>query len=425
MNSLGARISALLTIAILFLVAVATFLALQMLGPPPGGGPMRGREAAQLTLVALAAERLPEADWRALLPGLDATVSDKAPDGPKADASRGFEALMRREGVRGETRLVERPDGPPLAAYRLPDGRWLALEAGGPPRSDRRGWTVFTFWMALIALGTAVVVVLAVMRATRPLAMIERAVAGVGPDGEFAPLPETGPADLKATARAINLLSARLRAAMESRMRLVAAAGHDLRTPMTRMRLRAEFIADEEERVRWLADLEELDRIADSAIRLVREEVDPDARKTVAIDAMVAEIAAELREIGLKARVARSAPASAAVRPLAMKRALRNLVVNAATHGLSATVSIESQRDRVVVAIEDEGPGIPPELIEQAFEPFFRVDPARKIHTPGAGLGLAIAKEIVARNGGELTVANRPSGGLVQVVSLPLAAPEA
>ena len=422
MSGLGARISILLTLAILFVVGVATFLMLQMVGPPRHPG-AEARRAAELALVSRAVERLGPEDRARLVSGGALSITDRPPEGREIPpASRELALALLRQGVSGDSIVIGPAEGgPPTYAMKLSDGQWLTLEAGAPP-PDRRAWLVFASWMGLITIGTAAVVVFAVMRATRPLAMLERAVAAVGPDGEFAELPETGPPEVKSTARAINMLSSRLKSAMESRMRLVAAAGHDLRTPMTRMRLRAEFIPQDEDRERWLADLEELDRIADSAIRLVREEVDPDARQPTRMDLMMREVVAEMIEIRLPIEITRTTPVEALVRPHAMKRALRNLARNAATHGVSAQVSVDLSGGMAVVAIEDTGPGIPPDLLERAFEPFFRVDPARQSALPGAGLGLAIAKEIVDRNGGVLTIANRPGRGLVQVVRLPAAA---
>jgi signal transduction histidine kinase len=256
---------------------------------------------------------------------------------------------------------------------------------------------------------------------TRPLRMLEGAVAAVGPDGVLPTLPETGPAELRATATALNRLSARLRTAMESRMRLVAAAGHDLRTPMTRLRLRAEFLP-EEERATWLADLDELDRIADSAIRLVREEAETEAAEPVGLDGLVRQVVAELAGMNLPAVVTGTVPARVRAPPLGLKRALRNLVTNAATHGHGARVAVTCEGGRAVVTVEDDGPGIPEPMLERVFEPFFRVDPARRQTVPGAGLGLAIAREIVDRLGGSITIANHAPHGLRQRIELPLAA---
>jgi signal transduction histidine kinase len=275
--------------------------------------------------------------------------------------------------------------------------------------------------MLIFALGTTVVMVVAVRRLTEPLALLERTVAAIGPDGELAPLPEQGPKEVRAAARAVNLLSSRLKTAMESRIRLVAAAGHDLRTPMTRMRLRADFL-DDHERDTWIADLDELDRIADSAIRLVREEVEDSSRTPIRLDHLVRDVTDEISEIGMKAALASHSPVTVLCRPLSLKRAIRNLVINAATHGREATVRVASEGGRAVVVIEDRGPGIPEELLARVFEPFFRVEAARGAPIPGAGLGLAIAHEIVSRNGGSLTLRNRAEGGLEQWVTFPIAA---
>lgn len=132
--------------------------------------------------------------------------------------------------------------------------------------------------MTLIILGSTAISIFAASKIIRPLQLLEDAIGRIGADGVLPPIPETGSGEVRVTAQALNTLSSRLKTAMESRMRLVAAAGHDLRTPMTRMRLRAEFIADDEERQKWFDDLEELDAIADSAIRIVREEAEAGRR---------------------------------------------------------------------------------------------------------------------------------------------------
>ncbi|MDE1996501.1 MAG: HAMP domain-containing protein, partial [Rhizobiaceae bacterium] len=251
----------------------------------------------------------------------------------------------------------------------------------------------------------------------KPLRMLERAVADIGPDGTLPHVPETGPGEIRVTAQALNGLSARVKAATESRMRLVAAAGHDLRTPMTRMRLRAEFIKDDDDRLKWLADLEELDQIADSAIGLVREEIAKDRLQCVRLDTIVADIVAELSAMQMNIESGELQPATISVGPLAVTRALRNLLINAATHGQSASVTVTRFGDRAVVRIVDTGPGIPEERLDQVFEPFFRIDIARQKSFPGAGLGMAIAKEIISRFGGDIVVRNQQPRGLEQVIS--------
>jgi signal transduction histidine kinase len=204
---------------------------------------------------------------------------------------------------------------------------------------------------------------------------------------------------------------------MESRMRLVAAAGHDLRTPMTRMRLRAEFLGDSE-RQKWLADLTELDHIADSAISLVREETTVEEQNPIRLDLLLSEVVAELSELGMDLSLGNVEAAEAVIRPLSLKRALRNLLVNAATHGKGATITLINSGAVARIEILDRGNGIPDDLLERAIEPFFRADPLRSPR--GAGLGLAIAREIILRNGGQLTMANAPAGGLAQTVTMPI-----
>ncbi len=237
-------------------------------------------------------------------------------------------------------------------------------------------------------------------------------------DGTLAPIPERGTPEERSIARSFNALSARLSAAYEGRMRFIAAAGHDLRTPMTRLRLRPSFLP-KAERASWLRDLAELDAIADSAIRLVREETDPSSFERVALGKMIAAIVGELSDIGLHATATGRVEADVEAQPIALKRALRNLVENAARHGGGARVAVRREADAVLIAIEDDGPGIPAPFMDRVFEPFFSVDPARQKTTGGAGLGLAIAREIIERQGGRITLANRPQGGLRQEVRLP------
>ena len=203
-------------------------------------------------------------------------------------------------------------------------------------------------------------------------------------------------------------------------MRLVAAAGHDLRTPMTRMRLRAEFLSETERDV-WLRDFDELERIADSAIRLVHECTDASPREDVALDHLVERVAAELRELAFPIEITETQAVRISASPLALTRALRNLLTNAATHGGGGVVSLTRSGNEAILAIDDRGPGIPFDVMDRVFEPFFRVDPSRRQAVPGAGLGLAIAKEIVLRHRGTIELANRPGGGLSQRLTFLLA----
>jgi signal transduction histidine kinase len=191
------------------------------------------------------------------------------------------------------------------------------------------------------------------------------------------------------------------------------------------MRLRAEFVEDEEERARWLADLDEMEHIADSAILLVREESGKAPPESIRLDRLVESIVSELRDQNLDVTITRHAPVTVRASRLTLNRALRNLLINAATHGVRAKAEVSTSNGMARLVIEDEGPGIPDDLLDQVFEPFFRADPARRQDIRGAGLGLTIAREIIQRAGGTIGISNRAGGGLRQVVELPAAGGEA
>ena len=378
-------------------------------GPRIGG--LERSLAERAAIVALAAHGSPETAARL---GMDVgpMPSDSSVD---EKLSRHFRRLVRHRGAISNVEIIDvRDGGGRRIAIPIAPGQYAFLPFPPPPAFPLRN---LAFYLSLIAIGATAIAVYAANRMMRPLRMLESTIAKVGPDGTIPQMPEKGAPEIRATAQIINRLTARLNAVTESRMRLVAAAGHDLRTPMTRMRLRTEFIEDEDERAAWLKDINELDRIADSAIRLVREEVSSDVREPVDLGGLVREIAAELGDLGMSVQLRPMDRAEIVAPPFAMKRALRNLMINAATHGGGAEVGLRSDRHGIIIAIEDNGPGIPGALIERVFEPFFRVDEGRRQFHPGAGLGFAIAREIITRNGGRLTIENRLAGGLRQTVS--------
>lgn len=417
MNRLRVKISALLAVAIFLIVCVITYL-LAVIGRPPHNDREAEIAAAQIVLL----NNLINPNGPKLGPDLAGRFGVRdAPEGgkPIEPAQRDLAEELWQLGVERPVQVTAAgPDRWPVASLDLGDGRFLVAPIASHPAPPPSLFGLLLAWVAAVTLGATAVVVFVVFRITKPLVMLERAVADMGPNGEMAALPEVGPQEVQVTARAVNRLSSRLRSAMESRMRLVAAAGHDLRTPMTRMRLRAEFLPDGD-RERWLADLDELDRIADSAIRLVQEETVGASGEPMRFDLLVGGVAEELVEIGHAVTIATLEPATIVAGQLSLRRAIRNLMVNAATHGGGATVTLTVRDARAELTIRDQGPGIPDALMQRVFEPFFRVDPARKSSIPGAGLGLAIAREIVGRSGGVLELQNAPDGGLRQTVSFP------
>ncbi|MDQ7777936.1 ATP-binding protein [Paracoccus aminovorans] len=413
MNSLQTRIAALLIAAIVSVVVLASFAATWVMQPPAPQATMEP-VARQIRMTIALMGHGPAQDR----PGRLQAV----PAGGTADPhmTRFLQGALRRTGAPLQALVTREGPRQPLTASVRVGAQWLILQI--PDLSPPPGrWNVLALWLSLIVAGSAAISIHAARRLTRPLQLIEDAVDRVGPDGTLETIPETGSGEVQAAAKALNRLSRQLRGAMESRMRLVAAAGHDLRTPMTRMRLRAEFIEDEAERTKWLSDLEELDMIADSAIRLVREEVGVDGVQVLRLDRLLLDTAAELRAQGHAVETAALPPLQVSAGPIALKRALRNLIVNAATHGGGARVALVRDGRNAVIRIEDDGPGVPPDLIEQIFEPFFRVDQARRKSFPGAGLGMAISREIIERHQGSIAVRNRQPHGLEQVCTLPCA----
>lgn len=416
MGSIRSRLALLLVVSIVGVVVLAALVSWRVLERPDRHS-FAAAFAEEVRIVASVLRQDPSAAARHGIRTGPPPGGEN--DGELAREAHGVQRILARQGNPMQVLVLQDADGARRLALEYEPGQWAYLTYPAPPPSAR---APLVFYLGLVVLGALAIALIAATMMTRPLRMLDEAVGAIGPDGLLPHVEERGPAEVRETAAALNRLSTRLRNAMESRMRLVAAAGHDLRTPMTRMRLRAEFLPDEDREV-WLRDLSELDRIADSAIRLVREEVaGPEGREHVDLAALTGEIVDELDEIGLT--VTRRGIATKAVvhaRPLAIKRALRNLIENACIHGGGGTVSLQADGPRLRVVIGDEGPGIPAELLDRVFEPFFRVDPARRKSAPGAGLGLAIAREIIEQEGGTLTIANRPSGGLEQVVSLPAA----
>ena len=415
MKSLGARLALLLVTAIVLVVITSSFAAfLVMRGPRPEE--TMDPVAKQMHMLANIAEHNRE---EAVSQGM--VIADAPASGQRDERFSDFlTKALNRTGEPQEAFVTRLEPNTAMASIKLADGQWLLVPMPnfGPPPG---GWQILTAWLSLIIAGSIFISAVAASKIIKPLRLLEKALGDIGPDGTLPHVPETGPGEIRVTAKALNRLSARVKTATESRMRLVAAAGHDLRTPMTRMRLRAEFILNDSERRKWLSDLEELDQIADSAIGLVREEVNRDGVQDVRLDLAIANIVAELGEIGVSVATGALQHATVRVGPLAVTRALRNLLINAATHGEAATVSVSEADGNAIVEILDTGPGIPEERLSQVFEPFFRIDIARQKSLPGAGLGMAIAKEIISRFDGAITVCNRPTGGLEQIITFRVA----
>ena len=303
-------------------------------------------------------------------------------------------------------------------SLRLPEGDWLNVVTRLRPRAIRWAWPSILS-MVLMAGVILVVVILMLRRITRPLTALSLATERLGRGESVDPLPETGPSEIRQTTAAFNQMQERLSRFIRDRTTLLAAISHDLRTPITSLRLRAELVDDPETREKLLETLEEMQRMTEATLAFAREEASEEATRPVDLAALVESLCADFADMGKPVTFSGADKTPYACRPTGLKRALRNLIENAFTYGKRAGVSLETVPEGNRIRIEDDGPGIPEAELERVFAPFVRLEESRSRETGGIGLGLAIARSIVRAHGGELTLENRPEGGLRASVFLP------
>jgi len=211
----------------------------------------------------------------------------------------------------------------------------------------------------------------------------------------------------------------RLRGLLEARTRMLAAISHDLRTPITRLRLRAEFTDDEEQREKTLADLLEMEKMISFTLAFARDDAQDEPREIVDLAALVQTVCDDLVDSGRDCSFTGAQGMSCECQPLALRRALTNLSENAVAYGARARISILSENDSLIVRIDDDGPGIPDGELARVFEPFYRLERSRSRETGGTGIGLCIVQSIAQAHGGEVRLANRAEGGLRAELVLP------
>lgn len=302
---------------------------------------------------------------------------------------------------------------------RLSDGTWLNAETLLPRPAL---WALPTLVSTLaLAAATLVVVLFTVRRITRPLSQLADAADRLG-RGETVPmLAESGPEEVRRTTRAFNAMQDRVNRFVSDRTRMLAAISHDLRTPLTTLRLRAEFVDDPEIRDKIVETVEEMSRMTEATLAFAREDAAEEESHLTDLSALVRAVADDFQDLGHPISVDGPERLDLTIRPVALRRALRNLVENAVRYGGTARLRLRETPAEVAIAVEDEGPGIPADKLAEVFEPFVRLETSRNQETGGVGLGLAIARTIVRAHGGELTLANRPGGGLVATIVLPRA----
>ena len=306
---------------------------------------------------------------------------------------------------------------PFAASVRQPDGRWATVE---PPRGLLSPW----HRRVLLALGISMLLLAPLVwwmarRLTRPIRVFADAAERLGADPDAPPLIPSGPSEVRTAILAFNDMQANLRDHMRRRTQTVAAIAHDLRTPLTRLRFRAEQAPDAV-RDRMAADIEEMDELIAQAMSYVRGETPSQRREALDLSILAADCAGGFSETGAAVTFVGGDPVPVLADPAALRRALANLIGNAVKYGGAARVATLREGDEAVVQVDDDGPGLPEDELQAVFEPFHRAERSRNRETGGAGLGLTVARQAARANGGDVTLENWQGGGLRARLSIPI-----
>ena len=315
-----------------------------------------------------------------------------------------------------------RHDGPlvllAVTQARLGDGTVVTFRHALPqPPSD---WPLRLLGLlALLAIVVALLSGWAVRRLTRPLASLANAADGLARNLDQKPLDEKGPQEVARAARSFNAMQRSLKAYLETRAQALAGVSHDLRLPLTRLRLRLEQLPENDARAAMQRDIEEMDAMVGGTLDYLRAGADTEQAVKLNLVALLEGLAEDAEAAGAKVSLhGTAAPLTA--RPQALRRCLANLIDNARRYGGGAVdVTLVDNASSVDIRIEDRGAGIPAEERERVFEPYVRLEASRARHTGGTGLGLAIARAVARAHGGEVALAGRAGGGTAAIVTLP------
>lgn len=443
-DSIAARMALTVILALLLTQVVS---ALVYVTDRPEGPPVHGPRVLvqRITAIVQLVESTPVSDRARLIGAIDDPVLHVSwrADAPRFTEERdgtAFSFLTRR--IRAELGDPNRPvvvefrpmppPGPPgpmqdhhwgrdvRLSVRLDDGSWLVFSGGDPMEGTFR-LIRFGLWMAGIVAAIALVSVWAGRRLTAPIDRFAQAAERLGVDGEAPPLPEAGPRELRAATRAFNRMQARLARFVADRTQMLAAMSHDLRTPLTRLRLRAELVEDPEMQRKMLADLDEMEAMVQATLAFARDDAQREPRGPIDLADLLQSLCDDRVDAGHTATYDGPAHATVDGRPVALRRAFANLMDNAIAYGGGVRLRLEPGSDdaQARVLIEDDGPGIPESEFEKVFAPFYRLERSRSRDTGGVGLGLATARSVVRGHGGDIALANRVEGGLRVTVTLP------
>ena len=335
-----------------------------------------------------------------------AALSDTPPPLPPAAARR---LKQREERFRAL-----------LLSGRLPDGRWvngqmLIMRPSAWPLVRQLGATALIYFLLLA--GT----VLVAARLVSPLRDLTNAAQRFRGMGEAPHVEPRGPADIRRAIEAFNRMGARVGALIEEKDRMLGAIGHDLRTPLASLRIRAETIEPPEERERIVATIEDMAGLLEDAVSLARSGRSSETPRPIDIGALVDAVVEEFRELGHEVTFDGGPRTVASARANLLRRAVRNLIDNAVKYAGAANLSVERRGDCAVISVLDRGPGIPQDQLLAVQEPFVRLEQSRSRETGGTGLGVTLARAAATLHGGELELLNREGGGLVARLMIPCA----
>lgn len=351
------------------------------------------------------------------------------PGGPGAEVWQGLRGGLKEQApelvdddiIIGANRKTEADPHLALISLRLPDESWINITLFAPaarPQSSHGTWVS----TSLMALGVVAISVLVIGWMTKPLRRFASAARQLYHGTDSVEVPETGPREIRDVAVAFNEMQARIRKLVAARTQTLAAVSHDLKTPLTRMRLRAEVLADQAQAKGLVADIHDMERMLDQTLAHLRGERNDEETRPLDLAALLTTLTDAATDQGGTARL--SSPGALVIegRPLALKRAFSNLIDNAIKYGGLAEITAQVDKEWAVVKIADAGPGIPVDRMAEMFEPFTRLETSRSRETGGFGLGLSIARDVVEGHNGRIILANRADSGLLVTVHLPCTA---
>ena len=384
--------------------------------PPARGRPPRARFFRAPPIVT--GEARPEIERRALAMFADVGLPMRSVQVFEEDRPA---PVRRMDNIRMRTMGGDRaePRGGRLTmAAEYAPGKWVVTQTRAGNRAPRFGG-----WLAWQTLILYVIVLLPLLwmgrRLARPLGQLTRSAQQFARTGFADPVEERGPGDVRELTMAFNAMRSRIFAMLDEKDRMLGAIGHDLRTPLASLRVRAESVEDEGERARMSQTIDEMNRMLEDILSLARAGRSSEAPQKVDLSALADAVVEDFIELGSPAEMADSERAVASVRPQQIRRALRNLIENAIVYGERAHVSVVREDGAIRLVVADGGPGIAEDRMDEMMEPFTRLEGSRNRETGGAGLGLALVRAIMAEHGGALKLANRAGGGLEASLVLP------